>query len=164
MIDLRYATDYTPEQLARSRQTLLQVLCALGDAGDDVVLVGGLVPSLLINQAEAAARDEAHVGSVDVDLGLHLAVLSDDRYETLADRLRRSDFEPDVSPKGNPTRQRWRYAPGGEPGPEPVVIDFLIDDAPADTTGSPFGLTSDLAGIATRGLALAFEDAVERTV
>ena len=50
-----YATDYTPEQLERTRQTLLQVLVALGDFHVVVVLVGGLVPSLLIDQAEAAA-------------------------------------------------------------------------------------------------------------
>lgn len=164
MTDLRYATDYTPEQLERSRQTLLQVLGALGDIADDVVLVGGLVPSLLIDQAEAAARDEGHVGSVDVDLGLHLVVLDDERYETLAERLRRSRFEPDTNEDGNPTRQRWRHAPGGQPGPDPVVIDFLIDAAPADAPGRPFGLTGDLAAIATRGLSLAFQDSVRQTV
>ena len=164
MTDPRYATDYTPKQLERSRQTLLQVLGALGDVGDDVVLVGGLVPSLLVDQAEASTRDEAHVGSVDVDLGLHLVVLDNERYETLAERLRRSDFEPDVNEEGNPTRQRWRHAPGGENGPEPVVIDFLIDATPADAPGRPFSLTSDLAAISTRGLSLAFQDSVHRTV
>ena len=160
----RYATDYTPEQLERSRQTLLQVMGALGDVADDVALVGGLVPTLLVDQAEAAARDEAHVGSVDVDLGLHLVVLDDDRYEALADRLRRSDFEPDVNEEGNRTRQRWRHASGGEPGPDPVVIDFLIDAGPADAPGRQFGLTRDLAAIATKGLALAFQDSMWRTV
>lgn len=164
MTDPRYATDYTPEQLERSRQTLLEVLGALGDIAEDVVLVGGLVPTLLVDQAEASVRDEAHVGSVDVDLGLHLVVLNDDRYETLADRLRRSEFEPDLNKDGNRTRQRWRHAPGGEPGSDPVVIDFLIDAGPAEAPGRQFGLTSDLAAIATKGLTLAFQDSVRRTV
>ncbi len=30
-----------------------------------------------------------------------------ERYEKLTERLRRSEFRPDVSEKGNPTFQRW---------------------------------------------------------
>jgi len=41
-----YAADYTPEQLERSRRTLLEVAVALGDFLPDIVLVGGLVPLL----------------------------------------------------------------------------------------------------------------------
>ncbi|MEL6614216.1 MAG: hypothetical protein AAFQ43_00685 [Bacteroidota bacterium] len=123
-----YATDYTPEQLERTRQTLLQVLVALGDFHDDVVLVGGLVPSLLVDQAEAAARNEVHVGSVDVDLGIRLAVVDEDRYDELAERLRGRGFEPDVNERGNPTKQRWRYARAEGS----VVVDFLIDETETD--------------------------------
>ncbi|PAP78889.1 hypothetical protein B1759_15725 [Rubrivirga sp. SAORIC476] len=157
-----YATDYTPEQLERTRQTLLQVLVALGDFHDDVVLVGGLVPSLLVDQAEAAARDDAHVGSVDVDLGIRLAVVDEDRYDELAERLRDRGFEPDTNEKGNPTKQRWRYARVEES----VVVDFLIDET--ETDGQDWGrtlhLTEDLAALRALGLRLAFDDAEARVV
>ena len=124
----KHATDYTAEQLARTRQTLLQVLVVIGDFQDDVVLVGGLVPSLLIDQAEAQAREDAHIGTIDVDFGLRLAVISERRYDELAERLRASGFAPDVNEKGNRVAQRWRYAGGGDS----VVIDFLIDETETD--------------------------------
>jgi hypothetical protein len=157
-----YATDYTPEQLARTRQTLLQVVVALGDFHDDVVLVGGLVPAFLVDQAEAAARDEAHVGSIDVDLGIRLAVVDEDRYDELAERLRASGFEPAVNDRGNPTKQTWHYvrAEGS------VVVDFLIDET--ETDGHDWGrthhLTGDLAALRALGLSLAFDDAETRVI
>ena len=157
-----YATDYTPEQLARTRQTLLQVLVALGDFHDDVVLVGGLVPSLLIDQAEAATRDDAHVGSVDVDLGIRLAVVDEDRYDELAERLRGRGFEPDTNERGNPTKQRWRYARAEGS----VVVDFLVDETETDghDWGRTLHLTRDLAALRALGLRLAFDDAEAREV
>lgn len=157
-----YATDYTPEQLARTRQTLLQVLVALGDFHDDVVLVGGLVPSLLVDQAEAAARDDAHVGSVDVDLGIRLAVVDEDRYDELAERLRSRGFAPDTNERGNPTKQRWRYARTEGS----VVIDFLVDETETDAHGwgRTLHLTRDLAALRALGLRLAFDDAEAREV
>lgn len=157
-----YETDYTPEQLERTRETLLQVLVALGDFHDDVVLVGGLVPVFLVDQAEAAARDDVHVGSIDVDLGLRLAVLDEDRYDELAERLRKAGFEPDVNERGNETKQRWLYARAEGS----VVIDFLIDET--ETDGQEWGLTlhltDDLAALRTLGLRLAFDDAETRSV
>ena len=45
--------------------------------------VGGLVPSLLINQEELPAGANAHVGTLDLDVGLTLKLLDDGRYSTL---------------------------------------------------------------------------------
>lgn len=157
-----YATDYTPDQIERTRQTLLQVLVALGDFQPDVVLVGGLVPTLLVDQVEAAARDDAHVGSVDVDLGIRLAVVDEERYDALAERLLTRGFVPDLNKSGRPRKQTWRYdrADGS------VVIDFLIDET--ETDGHDWGLvlplTNDLGALRALGLALAFDDAEDRQV
>ena len=158
----KHATDYTPEQLARTRRTLLQVLAVIGDFRDDVVLVGGLVPSLLIDQAEAQAREDAHVGTADVDLGLRLAVVSERRYDELAERLRESGFGPDVNRKGNPTAQRWRYGNGDGS----VVIDFLIDETETEDHDWDrlLNMTDDLAAIRALGLGLAFDDAELRSL
>ena len=51
----RTAAGYLPEQLDRVRRTCLYVATKLGDLMDDVVAVGGLVPSLLIEQNQTAA-------------------------------------------------------------------------------------------------------------
>ena len=70
-----YATDYSPEQLDRTVRALLQVVVALGDDLSHVVLVGSLIPLFLVDQAEAARRDEARVGSADADVALHFILL-----------------------------------------------------------------------------------------
>ena len=156
-----YATDYSPEQLDRTLRALLQVAIALGDDLPHIVLVGGLVPLFLVDQAEAATRDEAHVGSADVDVALHFALLDEARYDALAGRLAASRFEPDLSPKGNVTPQRWTY------GPDRLVkVDFLIDEAETDdgTWNRVLHLGDGLAAVRALGLALAFDDSVDHVL
>ncbi|MEX0599570.1 MAG: hypothetical protein WD423_02300 [Rhodothermales bacterium] len=152
---LTYASDYTSEQLERSKNTLLHAATFLGDFARDVVLVGGLVPVFLIAQ-EVDGSKESHVGSVDVDLVLSLSMISQQRYQLLAERLRAQDFLPDTNEKGNETKQRWRYR---EPE-KAVTLDFLIDES--DTEDHGWGrihsLTDDLGAIRAFGARLAFED------
>jgi hypothetical protein len=74
----RTAAGYEPTQVAHVRATCLYVATRLGDLADELVIVGGLVPSLLIDQTAAATR---HVGTADLDVGLALAHL---RCETLS--------------------------------------------------------------------------------
>jgi len=62
----------------------------LGDLADETVIVGGLVPSLLIDQNEVGGADGRHVGTLDLDVGLALAILDDQRYQALTERLRQA--------------------------------------------------------------------------
>src|SRR5262249_51054778 len=50
----------------------------LGEFVDDMAVVGGWVPSLLIPNAE-----EEHIGSMDVDLALNGANISEESYATI---------------------------------------------------------------------------------
>jgi hypothetical protein len=45
------ASEYTSEQMELVRATCLYVATKLGDMMDDLVIVGGLVPSLIVDQA-----------------------------------------------------------------------------------------------------------------
>ncbi len=62
---------------------------------------------MLIPYADLPVGADPHVGTMDLDLGLDLAILDDQRYEGIAERLRDSGFAPDISDKGNDVRQRW---------------------------------------------------------
>jgi hypothetical protein len=115
------ASGYRREHVDRIRATCLYLATKLGDLSDDVVVIGGLVPSLLIAQDELPAGGEAHVGTMDLDIGLTLAVLDEGRYRTLTERLRRVGFRADVNEQGNPTCQRWKIE-----NVEKVTVDFLI--------------------------------------
>ena len=105
------AADYPSEQVALVRAVCLYVATELGDLMDDLVVVGGLVPSLLIDPGALPEGTAAHVGILDLDVGLKLALLDEGRYQTLTERLRDSGFEPDENDEGRPTR------PGGWPPP-----------------------------------------------
>ena len=148
------AAGYSGEHLELVRATCLYVATKLGDLSDDVVIIGGLVPSLLIAQDELPVGTDPHVGTMDLDIGLALAVLDEGRYRTLTERLRRAGFRADVNEQGNPTRQRWKIENG-----EKVTVDFLIQPSlPDDTGGKLRDIEPDFAAVIAPGLHLAFRD------
>jgi hypothetical protein len=148
------ASDYTSEQLEFVRATCLYVATKLGDLMDEVVVVGGLVPSLLINQEALPEGASAHVGTLDLDVGLTLALFEEERYRTLTERLRNAGFKQDQTDKGRPTRQRWCIT-----GLRMVTVDFLIPPSLAtDQGGKLRNLEEDFAAIIAPGLKLAFQD------
>jgi hypothetical protein len=155
----RHRSGYTSEETELVRSACLTVAVTLGAYLDDVVIVGGLVPSLLIDgqRAESDEPDDHHPGTNDLDLGLSLAVLDDQRYTEISARLRAEGFEPDENAAGNPTVQRWRR---GE-----LKVDFLMPPAPGqDPTRRVQNLEPDFGALVTRGLELAFNERVQVTI
>ena len=145
---------YGTEQLGSVRQTCLYMATKLGDLLDEIVVVGGLVPYLLVDQDNLPSGLEPHAGTMDLDMGLALAILNRERYRDLGARLRDAGFEPDVNEQGNARLQTWTAST-----PLPVRVDFLIP--PTDETdqgGKLLHIETDLAAIVTPGLELAFKD------
>lgn len=148
------ADAYDPQQTQLVRAACLTVAVDLADLMDDVVIVGGLVPSLLIDQADLPEGADAHPGTMDLDVGLSLAVLDQERYTELAARLRGAGFMPDTNGKGNKTVQRWiRDNPGR------ITVDFLMPVTEAgEAAGTIKHLDKDLGALVTAGLNLGFQD------
>ena len=154
------ATGYDSEYTKLVRATCLYVATKLGDFLDDLVVIGGLVPSLLIEQDDLLGGIEAHVGTMDLDIGITIALLGDGRYRTLTEGLRRAGFEQDSNEKGNPTRQRWKIERR-----EKVTVDFLIPPSlPDDRGGALRNVEPDFAAIIAPGLHLAFRDRERVTI
>jgi len=148
------ASEYTSEQVALVRATCLYVATKFGDLMDEVVVVGGLVPSLLIDQGALPEGTAVHVGTMDLDVGLKLALLAEGRYRTLTERLRDAGFAQDQTEEGRPTRQRWRVT-----GLASVTVDFLIQPSLAtDQGGELRDIEKDFAAVIAPGLKLAFQD------
>lgn len=148
------ASDYAPKQVALVRAVCLLTATKLGDLMDELVVVGGLVPSLIIDQSTLSPETDTHVGTMDLDVGLTLAIFDEKRYEALVERLRRAGFVPDTNEEGRLTHQRWKVEAS-----EHVTVDFLIppsDDR--DRGGRLKRIQSDFAAIVTPGLRLAFID------
>ncbi|MGM0578382.1 MAG: nucleotidyl transferase AbiEii/AbiGii toxin family protein [Myxococcota bacterium] len=150
------AAGYQPELAIEARSMCLYVATILGDLSEEIVVVGGLVPYLIIDQEEATVP---HVGTRDLDLGLSLALLDEERYREVADRLRDRGFEPGTKAEGRMTRQTWLLQGSG------VTIDFLI---PTSEQGPPPGrlqnLEGDFAAIVTPALPVAFLDHISVTI
>jgi hypothetical protein len=78
----RFAGDYSARQTEAARRALIDVGQVLASFRECVVIVGGWVPDLLL-----PLREEPHVRSIDVDLALDAAKLTDGRYAELLSLL-----------------------------------------------------------------------------
>ncbi len=149
-----FADGYRGEQVDLVRAACLYVATKLGDLMDDLVVVGGLAPSLLIDPSGLVRGTDPHVGTLDLDVGLAVALLDQGRYRTITERLRRAGFSQDVNAEGNPTRQRWKIEGVGR-----VTVDFLIPPTqPGDVGGALRNIEADFAAVIAPGLHLAFRD------
>ena len=152
-------TEYSESDLLKVKSCCLYLATILGSWTDEIVVVGGLVPSLLSTrdgQSEQPDSDSPFAGlsvTKDLDLGLSLSLLNEERYTELSAALREGGFSPDYS-NGNPTLQRWRI---GEP--DYVTVDFLIEPSRVgDRGGRLRHLQEDFAAFLIPGLYLAFAD------
>lgn len=151
----RHADGYTHQGLELAQRASLYLATRLGDLLDDLVIVGGIVPSLIIPQEGNDSSREAHVGTVDLDLGLSLALLEGSRYHELCQRLQQADFEPEINAGGQTVSQRWRL----KSNEHPITVDFLIPRShAADQGGRLKNLEMGFAAIIIPGLELAFQD------
>lgn len=118
------------------------------------------MPSLIVDQEHLGDDVDPHVGIMDLDVGLQIALLNDGRYRELTDRLRDAGFEMDKNDAGHPTRQRWTITRA-----ERVTIDFLIQPTlEGDKGGKLRALEPDFAAIIAPGLRCAFRDRKQVTL
>jgi hypothetical protein len=154
-IKKNYIDAYNSEDTARAKSTCLLLAQILGKhMKNDLVIVGGIVPSLLFQDAEPDPVMGSHAGSNDVDLVLSLVILDDKQYTNVRDSLKSGDFAPDTKePSGNLVRQRWRHAPSG------ALVDFLMPLVPSNDQagGALQDLESDFAATTMLGLDLALQ-------
>jgi hypothetical protein len=101
---------YTAESTDLSLRALGTVAAALGAYLGDIVVVGGMVPYLLVDQASA---DDRHAGTTDLDLALSISLVSSGSYKNLPGLLKEAGFNADSS------LWRWRHPSG-------AAIDLLI--------------------------------------
>ena len=151
----RHRSGYTPQDTAAVRAACLTVASTLGSHLDNLCIVGGYVPSLLIDQSKSpgVGTELPHPGTQDLDVALDIGLLDESQYTEISDRLRREGFTQDVNERGNPTPQRWVY------GPLNVTVDFLMAPVPGSAKGLRIHkLEGDFGAVVTPGLTLAFDE------
>lgn len=154
----RHRSGYSREETEQVEMVCLTVIGALGAYVDDLCVVGGLVPVLLIDRRLGLddTEEDRHPGTNDFDVGLSIALLDEERYVEVSKRLRAEGFGPDENESGNEVRQRWRLED------LEVTVDFLMAPPPGHADDERLhDLEPDLAALVTQGLDLAFEEKID---
>jgi hypothetical protein len=86
--------DYSEELVEAAYRVLLELVRILGEYQEDIAVIGGWVPQLLLPEVE-----EPHIGSIDVDLAVNHQNVSEAGYQTILKALqsngyRQSDEQP----------------------------------------------------------------------
>jgi hypothetical protein len=160
----KWAGDYHADDLALVKAGCLTVATSLGDLMREIVIVGGYVPSLLIDIArdeiDAADPLERHVGTLDLDLAFAVTLLDDERYSEVAKQLKSAGFEPEPKDNGQTKSQTWRYEEQ-----HGLKVDFLIAPTGADDEGGKLkNLEKDFAAFIIPGLSLVHQHFEEVTI
>lgn len=148
------ANDIPREQTELVKRACLYVASKLDELMREVRVVGGIVPSLLVPPDESTMGFVPHAGTMDLDLGLALALIDEGRFHQFSERLREAGFTQDQNVAGDLTKQRWRIV---GPMGETVTVDFLVPSE-GDAVGTERDLEPDFAAFVTPGLSLAFRD------
>jgi hypothetical protein len=82
--------DYDAIQVEAARSVMLELVRLLAEYRDDIVVVGGWVPALLIPQDR-----KPHIGSTDVDLALNHRTLTGPGYKTICRLLEGRGYTQD---------------------------------------------------------------------
>ncbi len=145
-------SDYNESEIQACFSVLLEIMTVLGEFRDNIVIVGGNVPSLLFPLAE-----EKHSGTLDIDLALDSNRMSDDTYKTIAKTLSTSGYYR------RETDQPFifhRDIEGQNGRKITVEIDLLAPEYGGTGKSRRHQKIQDIVARKTRGCDLVFESAV----
>ena len=144
-------SDYDAMQVEAARSVMLELVHLLGEYRDDIVVVGGWVPALLIPQDKAR-----HIGSIDVDLALNHKTLRDPGYRTIRNLLLGRGYRQD---DGQPFIFR-RTVMVGERQID-IEVDLLAGEYEGTARKHRTQEVQDVRARKARGCELAFQFAAE---
>jgi hypothetical protein len=85
--------DYTAEGVEAARSVLIELAHLLGEYKDDIVLIGGWIPELLLPHYIGH-----HIGSRDVDIALNHRKIREEGYKMIQDLLRSRGYQQGDQP------------------------------------------------------------------
>jgi hypothetical protein len=113
------ANDYDDRTTAAVKTVLVEIGQILGSFKGKFAIIGGAVPWLLLDNQEMP-----HVGTLDVDLGLHAEALGDGEYARLVEALMKHDYDQREDLRRFQLVRQIPAKDGGDP--IDVIVDFLM--------------------------------------
>ena len=144
---------YDRDRTQACRQLLITLLRMSGPWKDKLILVGGLVPSLLFDNAD-------HVGTTDIDLVLNPTDVEDvESYRTLEQNFKKIGLRRGANPDGQSQHFRWTI--NDDQGNETASLDLLCPSSEAEA-GKVVALKEfgekKLSALGIPGARLVFDD------
>jgi len=146
-------SDYSEAEVEACSQVLLEVMTILGEFRDGVVVVGGNVPRLLIENPTAK-----HPGTLDIDLALDSGVISNDTYQTIVRALTSRGY---YQKEGGPPHQFHRDVQLAQGEEITVHVDLLSGEYGGTRARHRHQRIQDAVARKARGSDLVFHSAVE---
>ena len=116
--------DYSPEHLGRLKHMLAGIYSAFGGISENLYLVGGLVPDLLVKNKLPYLKE--YLGTLDIDLAIKFAVSQKPKYKDFYKILRSIGFEKQKTVDGTDVMNHSFIK--HESGYKPIVMDLITDD------------------------------------
>jgi hypothetical protein len=136
-----------------AERVLLEVWSRLGEYREHLVLIGGLVPRYLVDQKKQPPESR-HCGTMDVDLGISIAVADIEVYEGIAETLKNMGFEHGRNEKGK--EQKHSFVK--KVGTAKLILDFLTTKYHGPENSRMRNMQENLSAIQVEGLGLAFSN------
>lgn len=148
----RCQSDYNTERTELAEKLLLEVWSRLGEYHDYLVLIGGLVPRYIITQKDIT---NPHAGTLDVDLGISIAVANINTYRDIRSTLiNEMDFRSGINAAGREQKHSFYKTMGSVD----INIDFLTTRYNGPENSLMREIQEQLSAIQVEGLGLAFVD------
>jgi hypothetical protein len=140
--------DYNAEALRAVRNVLIELMQIDGEFRDQIVVVGGSVPGLLLRDAA-----EQHIGTLDIDLALDCRNIADSSYQSLLKALTSRGYR-----QGGQPFQFFRDVPFPAREPITVEVDLLAGQYGGTSRSHRTQIVQDARARKTRGCDLVFEN------
>lgn len=85
--------DYTAEAVDAAHSVLIELVHLLGEYKDDIVLIGGWIPEVLLPHYSSP-----HVGSMDIDIALNHQKINEEGYKMIQELLQSRGYRQGDQP------------------------------------------------------------------
>lgn len=145
------SSQYGKREVNACKSVLIELIHLLGAFKDDMVLIGGWTPTLLLPQSE-----EPHIGSLDIDIALNFSKIPAGAYETILKAFLKQGY---IRDEEQPFRfYRKVKVEGGEP--VNVEVDLMAGEYGGTGKKHRTQKIQDVRARKARGCDLAFDTTV----
>jgi len=152
--------DYSPAHLGRLKRVLAGIYKAFGDISENLYLIGGLVPDLLVTNKLSYLRE--YLGTLDIDIAIKFIVAEKGKYKDFYKIIRSMGFEKQKTADGIGFMNHSFIKL--ESAYKPIVIDLITDDRFKPAADKLKEIAPDVEAVKFRGVYLVFEDFIERNI